>query len=99
MSGFQVGDVVVCVDASTDRYTGIALLVKGRTYRIRDTHVSPTGETGFCLAGVVHPVPYSTGAERGWYPHRFRKIEQADEQFIVALRACKPERIGEPVNV
>lgn len=93
MTDFAPGDVVVCVDNSLGRYAPERLLVTGHIYRIRDSHIAPNGEPAVCVEGVVHPVPYRTGRERGWYPYRFRKLKAADEQFTEQMRALRPAKV------
>lgn len=99
MSGFQVGDVVVCVrtgmiacpHSSNHWHTGEGSPANGSVSRIEAIYLDVTDDGFVCgctalrlsdgLAGIVQ---------------RFRKIRPASEEFIHALRACKPERIGEP---
>jgi len=86
---FQVGDVVVCVDADTPARPGYFSpdqIRNGDLYRLSDTFID---EWGDCIkvAGIVaHTV------NGGFLAARFRKLPRADEEFTRQIRACKPQR-------
>lgn len=90
MSDFQVGDFVVCVDASmlptSHNETG---LTEGRLYRISAIH---SDEQCVRLFGFIPPPLRS-----GWHLQlRFRKLPKADEQFTEQMRALRPlETVGQ----
>jgi hypothetical protein len=95
MSGFQVGDVVVCVDASPYRLQRYVHLVwpiaRNRCLKVEAVLTAPCGNTGLhFFDGPLSPSPW------GFDVTRFRKIRPASDEFIASLRACKPQRVGEP---
>lgn len=85
---FQVGDVVVCVNAKPARNPIVPiaqLLREGAMYRIAGLPVGNNGEVGLCLDGVAIPVPMV-----GFAYDRFRKLPRAEEDFTLRIRACRP---------
>ncbi|GGO96454.1 hypothetical protein [Stakelama pacifica] len=83
---FDVGDVVVCVDAKGrfDPWTGErvdTMLAEGRHYRVSGLLPPVDGEYGVQVAGLS---PKRTAFWEAAYAHwRFRKID--DEQYPEAL--------------
>jgi hypothetical protein len=88
MSGFQVGDVVVCVDDKSRPGFDRCRLCRNATYRVEKVGLGPiSGDP--CL--MVSQDDYV------WHPlWRFRKIRPASDEFIASLRACKPQHAKVP---
>ena len=86
MSGFQVGDVVVCIDDSpcvVHPYAGYPFEAdRGSLYRVARVGLHPV-EREFYLGLTEVPGVMLFAA-------RFRKVTRADEQFIEQMRALKP---------
>jgi hypothetical protein len=98
MSGFQVGDVVVCVDASPCRNRVLSPTVtlrRGKLFRV--TGMTPAQGNSFYVLLNDEPPHLIEGYvfRGGWDDRRFCKIDRADEHFTETIRACKPERIGD----
>ncbi len=80
---FQVGQRVVCVDASPNRRCGVKLLSRGRIYIVRAIELKPGWKSpkpgwespgwGVHLAGlwIFHP---DVGCEWPIHPERFRPV-------------------------
>jgi hypothetical protein len=87
---FDVGDVVVCVDATpvpkghvhptVDRLACAAFLRVGKMYRVRACD-GPT------VRLVGDPIP--SGRRGGYCSSRFRKVKPADPEFVELLRTIK----------
>jgi hypothetical protein len=92
MSDINVGDVVVCVDASPCRLERQAeRLIEGRHYRVASVGCT---EPDNAERLAVHGKAFEK--RPGWCfafrVTRFRKIDAADEQFTLAMRSCLPIR-------
>lgn len=86
---FQVGDVVVCINAKPDSFDPKAGLLKERAH-YRVAVVGPVKGV-FCLGFRALPADKPNTAW-AWNANRFRKLPRADEQFTEMLRALKPTR-------
>lgn len=83
---FEVGDVVVCVDAKIDGRDRITNgdLVEGRRYRIRGSHVCPVMlQEAWYVDEITCEMSHRYGLEYGFWGFRFRKITGADERLRV----------------
>lgn len=90
------GDWVECIDASPHKATGIAILVVGAIYRVRDTETIRE-KSGVRLHGVVLPI-HPSGKEYGWVPARFRPIYRPrPDAFSDLLKAPTEAPNKEPV--
>lgn len=89
MNNFQVGDVVVCVDATPrgrSPYGDSLQRLKVRSlYRVMQALIDNYGD-----AAVLLESPRSSHPDGIWQANRFRKVKTADEQFTAQIRACKP---------
>lgn len=88
---YDVGDVVVCVDAD-----GAPELVAGGYYRVTDIKVAEewyedAGELGTSLEGVS-----PTDGYMDFKASRFRKLPKADDEFTEYMRSMKPHK--QPVD-
>lgn len=88
---FDVGDLVVCVDAGTAGQSGLVAteLKTGQHYRVAEVYEYNDGP-GVNLDGVF------TERGRGFYAWRFRKVDAPDTEVSRLIRACKPVREGQP---
>lgn len=101
MSDFQVGDVVVCVDAGPafgplSGWIKVPLAV-GRYYTVIHiaSEVDYEGEYGVQVAGIgVEELP---DFHPCFQARRFRKIDAADEQFTQQMRSLKPVKVSSNV--
>lgn len=94
---FQVGDQVVCVDASP-RETGLpfyGMLVEGQTYIVKGFTTPPVGHRNYGrVTVVVEGAPNICRAyqvEIGYFPSRFRKVQRRNTDLsIEAFLTIKP---------
>jgi hypothetical protein len=88
MSGFQPGDVVVCVvDTSTIPGEEPWDPIEGGVYR-----VIGAGDNHHGLPWIdLFEDPFVSD-DSGWPAEWFRKIERATDAFTAQMRACKPIR-------
>jgi hypothetical protein len=79
---FQVGDVVVCVDATPTSYWQTMLLSRGLLYRVVSTGCTPAGNSAINVGFV------EVDGTLAWYrTYRFRKLRKADlDIFALADR-------------
>lgn len=91
---FQVGDLVVCVDASYREETATRVDLggtwrpkQGGIYTIR--RVGSSRRPNDCVWLVEDPEYYPWSA---WEADRFRKLTRADDAFTATIRACRPVR-------
>ena len=90
---FQVGDVVVCVDARTPAMPNSTApaehseLREGSMYRVR----SLWNDSCFGPCLTLNEVE-ARSVNGGFLCRRFRKLPKADEEFTASLRARKPSR-------
>ena len=70
---FQVGDEVVCVDASLSR-----LLSKGATYVVHSVELR-IGQVFVSLDGLQED------GRRLWYPRRFRRVERPKRETNIEV--------------
>jgi|GEM_PF-2910936 len=101
MSGFEIGEVVVCVDngpginPASVYIDGLPTpLVLGRFYKITGFVVAPDKSLGVLIDNM--PPERTIGGPVGWQATRFRKLPRADAEFTAQMRACKPQH--QPVN-
>lgn len=104
---FAPGEIVVCVDASTDplmqpdQIAACSFLREGACYKIRDIILvcCPFNGRGPALVFHGEPDAYApSGAREGWNPRRFRKIdppEPCEAEFTALLKRPirQPERV------
>jgi hypothetical protein len=93
MSGFEAGEVVVCINVGRDpratmKFTG-GFLRLGKCYRVTWVGVTSAGVVGLMLQGGP-----TNGA---WAADRFRKLPRADADFTAQIRACRPHSAKPPV--
>lgn len=94
MCGFQVGDEVVCVDASKHPFYPRSGLVEGAIYTVRRV---------LCGGRAVHLFELLSGPERngllhrGFRAERFRKVQRRDLNAWLATENTieDPKRIRE----
>jgi hypothetical protein len=88
---FEVGEVVVCVDASIRDHvdachiSAAQMLEQGKFYRVDALEFG--GLKG--IGGMRHPFGL-------WAADRFRKLPKASSDFTAMIRKCKPQRVKEP---
>lgn len=88
---FDVGDLVVCVDArSRSGAAPLFELTEGRHYRVASSYLDSAGEPGVTLEGIQAQGAY------GFFANRFRKIDAPDTEVSRLIRACKPVCEGQP---
>ena len=90
MSGFQRGDLALCINSKPDRVDPkAALLHEGRVYRVATVG---TTDTGVSAIGFRELPSDRAGQAWGWSANRFRKIRPASKAFTADMRALKPHR-------
>lgn len=90
---FDVGDLVVCVNALPCPVHGPVGLGKGEFYRVRAIKTGACKQTGFVATGIK--VDRNNGPI--WHHVcRFRKIDAPDTEVSRLIRACKPVYEGQP---
>lgn len=95
----KTGDKVVCVDDhwsncwSDPRPWFSSLPIAGKVYVVSGFTLAPNGKTGVTLVGITG-VPYSNGNPAGFYPHRFRLLDEVRREEI----ACVVARNGGEVR-
>lgn len=88
MSGFRIGDVVVCVDDSPCRaphLLGLPFAFKRGTVK-KISYVCLDGRGKVAIRFTDGPEPIGPG----FVAERFRKIQKADNAFTAQMRALKP---------
>jgi hypothetical protein len=88
VSGFSVGDVVVCIDATPARGSveETARLEMRRMYTIRGI----TRHGGIQVEGAILEGRNNYGEESGWHYRRFRPVRKTDISVFRDLVAPRP---------
>jgi len=92
---FEVGDVVVCVNADKCPITHAEQgLRKGAIYVIRDSKLVTCARTG----NTAPAVKVDRDIDHWRHERCFEYLPKADEQFTAQIRACKPAHRKTPVS-
>ncbi len=92
---FQVGDVVVCVHASSPACSYSTPPEKGRHYRVTGVIRARCAKTKRPVQGVevaeLSATPFSA-----FHELFFRKLPKADETFTEQMRSLRPHKVEQP---
>lgn len=90
---YDVGDVVICVDASDGDacppLDTITPIKAGSAYRVTGMVKTAYGPATLIEGEKPHRCACCDG-QSGWRPDRFRKLPKADDEFTEYMRRMKP---------